>query len=388
MDRKSSAKIKNKIVVWALFILMFTAVMCLFEEERADSREAQMKELNTIYPGRAEELADNFAFYKEREIKAMLAVWTAVAALSAASGILACHMAKKDRMDAQRLADREAEWIYEQLREFQKGNFASGMSVPNEESETQWRRSCELLRELAHYLEALKTKLAEEENSTKALITDISHQLKTPLASLRMSHELAKTEELSASERKEFLEAEEQEIRRLEMLLDELVNLSRLESNMVQIKPEKKGIMQTLTEAVNRVFMKAHCKDIEIAVELKEDTVLPHDAKWTAEALANVLDNAVKYSEPGSEVKVRCEQLPGNLLIEIEDEGIGIEEDEIHRIFQRFYRGSNARRYEKEGAGVGLYLARSIFERQGGTITAKRKMERGTIFKITLSLPK
>ena len=249
-----------------------------------------------------------------------------------------------------------------------------------------WVRVRELLRELAYYFSDIKERLVEEENSTKALITDISHQLKTPLASLRMSHELTEAENLTESERREFAEKETQEIEKLEMLLEELVNLSRLENHMIQIKPEPLGIKQTITEAVNQIFMKAHVKNIEIQVKLENDVMIRHDRKWTVEALANVLDNAVKYSEPQTCIGIRVSPLPSNLLIEIEDEGIGISEEDLHRIFKRFYRGKLASGYAREGAGVGLYLARSILEQQGGSIIAKRKMERGTIFKITLPL--
>jgi len=100
--------------------------------------------------------------------------------------------------------------------------------------------------------------------------------------------------------------------------------------------------------------------------------------------LANILENAVKYSEPTTAVNVRTSHLPSSVLIEIEDEGIGIREDELHHIFKRFYRGSNAKKLAQEGAGVGLYLARNIMEQQGGTIFAKRNPGRGTIFRITL----
>lgn len=102
------------------------------------------------------------------------------------------------------------------------------------------------------------------------------------------------------------------------------------------------------------------------------------------EALVNILENAVKYSEPGTSISIRASFLPNSVLLEIEDEGIGIQEEEVHKIFKRFYRGSRAKELVKEGAGVGLYLARNIIEQQGGTIIAKRKPERGTIFKIVL----
>jgi len=242
------------------------------------------------------------------------------------------------------------------------------------------------LRSLAYYFSDLKSHLIEEENKTKSLITDISHQLKTPLASIRMFHEMAKSAELSEEEQKEYMEIESQEIKRMETLLDELIKLSRLECKMIQLNPKKNSLKQTISEAVSQIFMKANEKNIEIYVDMEKDMEISHDRKWTAEALANILENAVKYSEPKTAINVRVSYMPTSILLEIEDEGIGIQEEEVNDIFKRFFRGSKAKEMAKEGAGVGLYLARNIIEQQGGTIVARRKPGCGSIFRITFPL--
>ncbi len=141
---------------------------------------------------------------------------------------------------------------------------------------------------------------------------------------------------------------------------------------------------ETIVQAVNQVYQKAYLKKIEIQVEMEKDYEVIHDRKWTVEVLVNVLDNAIKYSPEHKSIVLRVVQLPMNLLVEIEDEGIGIPSEEVHRIFHRFYRGREAAKYAKEGAGVGLALARNIIEQQHGTISAKRKPENGTVFRITL----
>lgn len=119
------------------------------------------------------------------------------------------------------------------------------------------------------------------------VITDISQQLKTPLASIRMCHELAKSADLSEEEQKEFLATETNEIRKMEELLDELldelVKLSRLENNMIQIKPGKNGLRQTVSEAVSQIFIKPYAKNIEICVDMEEDAKISHDRKWTVD---------------------------------------------------------------------------------------------------------
>lgn len=280
----------------------------------------------------------------------------------------------------------EMDLIYEQLVRFQKGDFESVIREEDEVVEDRLQRIHEKLRELGFYFSDLKERLAEEENSTKSLITDISHQLKTPLASIRMCHELAQSQDLSEEERSGFLETETQEIAKLEVLLDELVKLSRLENNMIRITPERGSLKQTIREAVGQIYMKAHAKNIEICADMEEDAVILHDRKWSVEALANILENAVKYSQAMTKIHIRMSRLPSNVLLEIEDEGIGIPKEELHEIFHRFYRGSNAKEMAKEGAGVGLYLARNIIEQQGGTILAKRKPGGGTIFKIMLPI--
>ena len=250
-------------------------------------------------------------------------------------------------------------------------------------------RQSSLENRLAQYLAASELSVRSidvEREKIKELITDISHQLKTPLASLRMSHELVAENRVTGEEQREFLEQESQELTKLEQLLNELVNLSRLETHMIQIHSLVESLKKTLTEAVSQIYMKARGKDISIQVEMDDDIVVNHDSKWTVEALTNILENAVKYSPEHTTITVRTQELASNVLIEVEDEGMGIPAEELHKIYQRFYRGRKAKEQVKDGAGVGLYLARKIIEEQGGTIAAKRKAEKGMIFKVTLPL--
>lgn len=282
---------------------------------------------------------------------------------------------------------RDKLWkLYERLEQFREGRFEG---IPDYEADAEdypeeWMKVWESLRELGVYFEGLKERLKEEENSTKAMITDISHQLKTPLASLRMCHELAVGDRQTKEEREEFQEREEKEIEKLENLLKELVNLSRLETHMIQLKPRTGSIKKTIAAAVSQIYMKAKDKDIRIQADIEEDQEICHDPGWTEEALVNVFDNAVKYSGEHTVVTVRVKPLITYLMIEIEDEGIGIRKDELQKIYQRFYRGRDAAEISEEGAGVGLYLARMILERQGGSISAKQKRGNGTVFRITL----
>ncbi|MDD6504146.1 MAG: HAMP domain-containing sensor histidine kinase [Lachnospiraceae bacterium] len=384
MDRKGKQKIGFLCFVFvaaALTVITFWGKIA-YEQKMGDD---QKQELAMIYPELAEELSENISYYVEKNLQTDFLVMS-VAVLLMITALVGAYFlltsASKHRMAE---AQNELRDIYEQLLLLRNGN-VDMLPVPGEERSQKFADVCDKIRELGYYFSDLKHQLSQEENSTKALITDISHQLKTPLASIKMSHELSLSSDLSEEERQSFVETETREILKMEALLDELVKLSRLENSMIQIKCEKCSIKRTISEAVSQIYLKANAKNIEISVDMEQDVETLHDHKWTVEALANVLENAVKYSPEQTTVSILVSCLVNHVLIQVEDEGIGIPEGELHEVFKRFYRGSNAKDAVKEGAGVGLYLARSIIEQQGGSIVAKRKNGSGTIFQIMLPL--
>ena len=268
---------------------------------------------------------------------------------------------------------------------------AAGMAVSallalraQRRAEEDRERLEEKLRELRLREEGTKERLIREEQETKSLVTDISHQLKTPVAALRMSLELRETTELTEEEERVCSGRELQEVAKLEELLNSFTQLSRLEADMIRIRPRMEGLRQTLAGAVGAVYMKAFRRGIELSLEEFRDRRLPHDPRWTREAFVNILDNAVKYSPENTSVTVRVSWLASAVMIEFEDQGIGVPQEEAHRIFQRFYRGNARQVQEGEGAGVGLYLARRILEAQGGTVCVKRGRRGGSNFIVTL----
>lgn len=239
------------------------------------------------------------------------------------------------------------------------------------------------ITQLSEENKIVRERMKQEEARTKALVTDISHQLKTPLASLKMCYEIADTGSFSEEEQRSFLMQGAHEVGKLENLVKSLVQLSRLETNMIRIEGKMESLKKTIRSAVNSVYMKAFDKNISISVNDFEDERIFHDPKWTQEALVNVLDNAVKYSEPGTAVDIRVSPTLSYYLVEIEDQGMGIPNEEMNQVFKRFYRGQNEKVQQTEGSGVGLYLTRKILEEQGGTIRIK-KGTRGSIFQITI----
>lgn len=227
--------------------------------------------------------------------------------------------------------------------------------------------------------------LAEERDHTKTLVTDISHQLKTPLAALKSCFSIYREAE-AETEREEFGEHCMYQLQKLENLTASLINISRLESAMIRLQPSAVSFTDILVDAVNGVYEKALAKRIVIDIEEFQDMRLFLDRKWTAEALCNLLDNAVKYSPAGSLIAVRAYSLYSFVRVEIEDQGIGIPREEYNKIFKRFYRGQQETVQNTEGSGVGLYLSRKILEEQGGTLSVKAARKQGSIFVVQLPL--
>lgn len=240
---------------------------------------------------------------------------------------------------------------------------------------------------LQKQIQTSRTQMQQEKESTKRLVTDISHQLKTPVAALKTSLELLNGEEMTEAERQEFLAGCIRQLDCLENLTAALVGVSRMEKGMIQIHAAPAPIKDAILSAVSRLYEKA--ADKQISIELcdggcAETTDVMHDKKWTAEVFCNLLDNAVKYSGPHSKIRIRTEELVSYVRISVEDEGIGIPQEERTKIFKRFYRGRQARCLE--GSGVGLYLAREIIERQNGTIfvLSRSKTQAGSVFSVQL----
>ena len=240
---------------------------------------------------------------------------------------------------------------------------------------------------LQKQIEFDRHKMWQEKESTKVLVTDISHQLKTPVAALKTSLEILSGEELGETERKEFLVNCIHQLDCLENLTEALIGISRMEKGVIQIQAVYAPVKDAILSAVNRLYEKAASKQISIELcdnNCAETVNVLHDKKWTAEALANLLDNAIKYSGEHSKILMRTEEMASYVRISVEDYGIGIPKEERHQIFKRFYRGKLVSHLE--GSGVGLYLAREIMEKQNGTIfvLSRPGKQKGSIFSVQL----
>ena len=287
--------------------------------------------------------------------------------------------------------EKQSQDIVAELEKIRAGEYGQIISELDAYMEDQsWKRILDELDSLGSYVDMIRSQAHREKEETKSLVTDLSHQLKTPVAALSSCFDILKNPDLSEKERMEFQDRMEQQLHSLEQLIAALVNISRMETGMIELQPEKGRIFDTILDAVNRIWIKAQQKDIEIQMEAGdeiEDLRIRHDRKWLSEALINILDNAVKYSPSGTMVTLRAFRMTSFLRIEIQDQGIGIPKEIYHKVFQRFFRGKQPEVQNAEGAGVGLYLARRIIEGHHGTIsldTWRMKKEKGTVFVVQI----
>lgn len=225
--------------------------------------------------------------------------------------------------------------------------------------------------------------LDKEKENIKELVTDISHQLKTPLASLKLYNSLLLEEDLEEEDRTEFLKTSSMSINKLQSLIESLVNISRLETSMISIKKENKNIKATIIKAIESVNPKAINKFISINLNDFDDKIVPHDSKWTEECIFNILDNAVKYTNLKGKIDIYVQDAINFIRIDIKDNGIGIDKNEFNNIFKRFYRSEEVQ--DLEGSGVGLYLSRKILESQGGNIIVSSQKGEGSKFSLFLT---
>ena len=234
---------------------------------------------------------------------------------------------------------------------------------------------------LAHYLSASSVSavhLREERDKIKSLIADISHQTKTPIANVLLYTQLL--EEQTPENCRAYTAALGGQARKLQSLIDALVKTSRLEAGVLVMRPRSGSLGPVLEEAVLQFAPKAAEKGLELKLEPAEVEAV-FDLKWTAEALCNLIDNAIKYTPSGSvTVSARAYELFAR--VDVEDTGPGIPEAELEKLFQRFYRGPETG--DTEGVGVGLYLVRQIAQSQGGYVKVFSREGRGARFSLFL----
>lgn len=228
--------------------------------------------------------------------------------------------------------------------------------------------------------------IAEEKKELKSLISDISHQTKTPLSNIILYSELLEGEREWNDVSRENLMLLQEQTKKLEFLIRALVKMSRLETGILKLTPKKQPIANLISEVEKEYIGLAGEKGIYIKIEEecannKYGKIAVFDYRWTLEALGNVVQNAVKYTNEGG-IHLRIVPYEIYTCIEVEDTGIGIEQEEITKVFSRFYRGSNVN--DESGVGIGLYLARKILSEENGYIKVTSKKGEGSKFGLYL----
>lgn len=291
--------------------------------------------------------------------------------ITLAVGLLLALLALLEHLGARRTLDRAEALLDEAFRgDFQPERFSEA-------------RLSALETKLADHLSASalsRQNIQTERDKLQSLLSDISHQTKTPVANLLLYAQLLQEQDLPPTAR-EQAEAIEHQTLRLQSLMDALVKTSRLEAGILTLRPVLTPLWPVIQEAADQASPRAAEKGVTLNLRPVEALAVL-DPKWTVEALYNLLDNAVKYTPSGGQVNVEVRVSPMFVRIDVADDGPGIPEAEHAQIFQRFYRSPAAAK--EEGVGIGLYLTRQIAAQEGGYVKVFSRPGQGARFAVYL----
>jgi len=227
-------------------------------------------------------------------------------------------------------------------------------------------------------------KRARDRENIHRLMSDISHQIKTPLSALLLHLELASDENLSREEQNAALFECKTQADKINFLSETIFKVVKLETGLISVKRADADIIKTAEDAISAVKPGAELKNLKIDLDMPEYLTVPHDPLWTKEALINILDNAIKYTDNGGGIFIKIEKGAIYTRIDIADTGIGVMPDDYAKIFARFYRARTPGTERTEGTGLGLFIAREILRQQNGNITVSSVFGKGSVFSVFL----
>lgn len=236
---------------------------------------------------------------------------------------------------------------------------------------------------MRHYLlsqEMLMKKIHEQKETIQSMITDISHQSTTPISNILLYAELLEEQDSNSAEE---LSVIKEEARKLDFLIQSLVKAARLETGIITINTQNEDINSIFQAIKAQYYSSAKSKNIIFEIE-PTSTRAEFDLKWTIEAISNIVDNAIKYTDSGGKITIQAIPYQMFVRIDIADTGIGISENEQNKIFLRFYRSLDV--CEKSGVGIGLYLSREIIQMEKGYIKVESQKGVGSKFSIFLPM--
>ena len=215
-------------------------------------------------------------------------------------------------------------------------------------------------------------------------ISDISHQLKTPIAALNIYNGILQQETADAATVREFTSLSEQELDRIESLVQSLLKMARLDAGAITLERAPENVFDLLEHIKRQYSFRAEQEGKEIVLEGDEQTVFSCDRTWLTEAIGNLVKNALDHTAQGDRILVRWQQSPCLTQITVEDTGSGIHSEDLYHIFKRFYRSRFSK--DTQGVGLGLPLAKSIVEAHQGSIEVRSKLGQGTAFTINFPI--
>jgi Signal transduction histidine kinase len=266
----------------------------------------------------------------------------------------------------------------EDINTFLNGNTQVRLSQHEEGSLSKLFHS---VNSLATSLNSHLVKEKQDREFLKDTISNISHQLKTPLAALRMYNEIIQEEQTENEVIRDFLQSSDRELNRMETLIQNLLILARLDSGTIILNKKRTSLKPFLKELLNDFQIRANNEKKQLCLECDDYMTLSIDEEWMYEAVSNIIKNAFDHTGPEGIITILCQESPVFKEILIKDNGSGIHPQDLAFIFKRFYRSRFSK--DKQGTGIGLTLAKMIIEQHDGTIFAESELNKGTTFHLT-----
>ena len=269
-----------------------------------------------------------------------------------------------------------------QIHAYLDGNHNARIECDNE---GELYRLFHSINSLAAVLNAHADNELREKEFLKNTISDISHQLKTPLAALNIYNGLLQDEDIEVSSVKEFAGLSEQELDRIETLVQSLLKITRLDAGAIVLEKNAENVADMMRDIELHFAYRARQEKKGIILSGSDHLSLFCDRDWLNEAIDNIVKNAFDHTESGATIRVAWKELPSGVQIVITDNGCGIHPEDIHHIFKRFYRSRFSK--DKQGIGLGLPLAKAIVEAHNGTIEVDSELGIGTTFTMNFLIP-
>ena len=264
------------------------------------------------------------------------------------------------------------------IKDYIDGNYTVHLPQSNEGNIYQLLASVD---QLATMLQAKNDTEQKTKEFLKNTISDISHQLKTPLSALMMYQEIIENEPDNPETVKEFSFKSGTALRRIEQLIQSMLKITRIDAGSIYFEKSNYSIPNILSHAISELTTRANHEKKEIVINGDWDQMLYCDIEWTGEAVGNIVKNALDHTDAGGKITISWERTPAMIRIFITDNGHGIAQEDIHHIFKRFYRSKNTS--GSQGIGLGLPLAKAIVEGQGGILSVQSERLQGTTFTLS-----